>query len=131
MKVLSLDHLVLTVRSVSASAGFYAEVLGMRVQTTAQGRTSLHFGRQKINLHEQGREFEPKAHTPLPGSADICLIMDAPLERMKNHLEQKGVPVELGPVDREGALGPMRSLYIRDPDDNLVELAVYPAEDSK
>jgi catechol 2,3-dioxygenase-like lactoylglutathione lyase family enzyme len=127
VKIAALDHLVLTVASVEASGAFYARVLGMEVETfrPADGttRTALKFGAQKINLHQAGREFEPKAAAPAPGAGDFCLLTEAPLEDWIVHLAAEGVPVELGPVPRTGATGPIRSLYIRDPDGNLVEIA--------
>jgi catechol 2,3-dioxygenase-like lactoylglutathione lyase family enzyme len=125
MQVVSLDHLVLTVRSVEATCAFYAGVLGMEVVTFGEGRKSLTFGSQKINLHERGKEFEPKAAQPTPGSADLCFITDAPLPEVIEHLNSPGVPTLEGPVTRTGALGPIRSVYLRDPDANLVEVSVY------
>ncbi|NXC53447.1 GLOD5 protein, partial [Aleadryas rufinucha] len=88
-------------------------------------RKALRFGRQKFNLHEAGREFEPKARRPVPGSADFCLVTAAPLEKLLEHLEACGVPVEEGPVARTGAVGPITSIYFRDPDENLVEVSRY------
>jgi catechol 2,3-dioxygenase-like lactoylglutathione lyase family enzyme len=120
-----LDHLVLTVRDLAATCAFYERVLGMRVMTFANGRKALAFGRQKINLHEVGREFEPKARVPTAGSGDFCLITEQPLDAVQRHLAACGVAVEQGPVDRTGATGPIRSLYFRDPDGNLVEVATY------
>jgi catechol 2,3-dioxygenase-like lactoylglutathione lyase family enzyme len=121
-----LDHFVLTVADIDATCAFYARVLGMEVRTFGpQGRKALHFGRQKINLHQRGREFEPKAAHPLPGSADLCFIAAAPLDTVVAHLVACGVAIEEGPVDRTGATGPIRSVYIRDPDGNLVEIATY------
>ena len=125
MRVVSLDHLVLTVRSVEATCAFYAGVLGMEVVTFGEGRKALTFGSQKINLHEQGKEFEPKAAQPTPGSADLCLITDAPLSEVIEHLTSLGVPILEGPVDQTGAVGPIRSVYFRDPDANLIEVSVY------
>jgi catechol 2,3-dioxygenase-like lactoylglutathione lyase family enzyme len=125
MRVVSLDHLVLTVRSVEATCAFYAGVLGMEVVTFGQGRKALTFGSQKINLHEQGREFEPKAALPTPGSADLCFITNALLSEVIEHLKSLGVPLLEGPVARTGAVGPLRSVYFRDPDANLIEVSVY------
>jgi catechol 2,3-dioxygenase-like lactoylglutathione lyase family enzyme len=125
MLVLSLDHLVLTVHSIEAACSFYAAVLGMNVITTADNRKSLIFGSQKINLHEQGREFEPKAAKPTPGSADLCFITDIPLPKVIEHLNTLGVRVLEGPIMKTGAVGPIHSVYIRDPDANLIEIAVY------
>jgi catechol 2,3-dioxygenase-like lactoylglutathione lyase family enzyme len=120
-----LDHLVLTVVDLAATTEFYQRVLGMSAEVFGDGRHALHFGDQKINLHEAGREFEPKAARPTPGSADLCFITRTPLEEVQQHLRTQSVPLELGPVDRTGARGPMRSVYIRDPDGNLVEIATY------
>lgn len=125
MRVLSLDHLVLTVESTEATCSFYAAVLGMKVITFGDGRKALVFGSQKINLHEHGKEFEPKAAKPTPGSADLCFLTDIPLPEVVKHLEAVGVPVLQGPVARIGARGPIRSVYFRDPDANLIEVSVY------
>ncbi len=123
-----MDHFVLTVRDLDATVAFYSGVLGMTLQTFGpEGRKALAFGRQKINLHIAGHEFEPKARTALPGTADFCLIVQGPIDAVAAALTQAGVPIELGPTDKTGALGPMRSVYCRDPDGNLVELSVYPA----
>ncbi|MDJ0739935.1 MAG: VOC family protein [Gammaproteobacteria bacterium] len=123
-----LDHLVLTVADVDGSAAFYVTVLGMRRVTFGAGRVALAFGEQKINLHAAGHEFEPKAAQPRPGSADLCFLLDVPLATMAEHLARHAVPVIAGPVVRTGAGGPIRSLYLRDPDGNLIELAEAIAE---
>lgn len=123
MKVEHLDHLVLTVADVEASCAFYARVLGMEVVTFGQGRKALAFGRQKINLHRHGHEFEPKARTPTPGSADLCLLIDTPIDQAQAQLQALGVAIEEGPVARTGATGPITSLYFRDPDGNLIEVS--------
>ena len=120
-----IDHIVLTVRSIEATCDFYVRALGMEVQTFAGGRTALRVGVQKINLHQAGAEFEPKAATPTPGSADICLIARTPLETVMLHLTACEIPTVDGPVERTGATGPIRSVYIRDPDQNLVEISNY------
>jgi catechol 2,3-dioxygenase-like lactoylglutathione lyase family enzyme len=120
-----LDHIVLTVADVEASVDFYVRVLGMRAVTFADGRRALHFGAQKINLHRAGREFEPKAAHPAPGSADFCLISATPIEEVAAHLVRCGVPIEDGPVARTGAQGEMTSVYFRDPDGNLLEVSTY------
>ena len=120
-----IDHLVLTVRDVATSTAFYGRVLGLRAFTFGEGRTALAFGNQKINLHRAGSEFEPKAARPTPGSADLCFITSAPLDAVTAHLAECGVDVEEGPVPRSGAIGPMTSLYFRDPDGNLIEIARY------
>jgi catechol 2,3-dioxygenase-like lactoylglutathione lyase family enzyme len=121
-----VDHFVLTVRDIDATCAFYTRVLGMTVEIFgAQKRTALKFGRQKINLHQAGREFEPKAKTPVPGSGDFCLIASVPLDQVIAHLKECGVTIEEGPVDKTGATGPIRSVYFRDPDQNLVEVSTY------
>jgi catechol 2,3-dioxygenase-like lactoylglutathione lyase family enzyme len=118
-----LDHLVLTVADIARSCAFYVEALGMTVETFADDRKALRFGDQKINLHKAGREFEPKSLRPTLGSADLCFIARTPLAEVVSHLAAVGVRVELGPVDRQGATGPIRSIYLRDPDGNLLEIA--------
>jgi len=120
-----LDHMVLTVADVNVTCGFYESVLGMVRVTFGEGRTALAFGNQKINLHPHGREFEPKADRPTPGSGDLCFIVDGPIEKVVEHLNRLGVPIEEGPVPRTGATGPITSVYLRDPDRNLIEIAVY------
>ena len=125
MHILRLDHLVLTVADIDSTCRFYERVLGMQVVTFAGGRKALSFGQQKINLHQQGKEFEPKAHSPTPGSANICLIAATPLTEVLNHLRQCGVSILEGPVARTGAIGPITSVYFRDPDNNLIEVANY------
>ena len=125
MRVSRLDHLVLTVSSLEATIDFYTGVLGMRVRAFAGGRLALRFGDQQINLHEAGHELEPRARTAAPGSADLCFVVDGPLEDWLDHVEQLRMPVVAGPVPRTGALGPMTSICLRDPDGNLVELASY------
>ena len=125
MRIERLDHLVLTVRDIAATCDFYSKVLGMEVVTFGAGRKALAFGRQKFNLHEAGREFEPKAEAPTPGSADLCLIANGPLDAVIGHLRACGVPVLEGPVQRTGALGPITSVYFRDPDRNLIEVSTY------
>lgn len=125
MKIDAIDHLVLTVRDVDATCGFYSRVLGMEVVTFGGGRRALAFGRQKINLHLAGREFEPKADRPTPGSGDLCLVTQVPLADVMAHLEACGVEIIEGPVPRTGAMGRIRSVYFRDPDRNLVEVSNY------
>ena len=125
MRVDRIDHLVLTVASIEATVEFYTRVLGMGVVTFGAGRTALTFGTSKINLHETGKEFEPKALHPTPGSADICLIVDDGIADVIAQLALAGVPVEAGPVERTGATGPIVSCYLRDPDHNLIELSNY------
>ncbi len=123
MQIERLDHLVLTVADVARTCDFYARVMGMGVITFRGDRKALQFGHQKINLHQQGREFEPKARTPQPGSADLCFISATPLDDCIAHLAACGVPIEEGPVERTGAMGPILSVYFRDPDGNLIEVS--------
>ena len=125
MQIDRLDHLVLTVADIDRTVAFYTKVLGMQESIFSGGRRALTFGRQKINLHEAGREFEPKAKHPTPGSGDLCFVTNTPMHEVKQHLAAFDVPIEEGPVDRRGALGPIRSVYIRDPDANLVGIATY------
>jgi catechol 2,3-dioxygenase-like lactoylglutathione lyase family enzyme len=125
MQITSLDHLVLTVRDLAATCAFYQRVLGMQIVTFAEGRTALAFGRQKINLHQAGHEFEPKAARPTPGSADLCFVSESSVDETVEHLRRENVPILIGPVPRSGALGPMQSVYFRDPDENLIEVASY------
>jgi catechol 2,3-dioxygenase-like lactoylglutathione lyase family enzyme len=122
MRIASLDHLVLTVASIDATVAFY-ERLGMRAETFGDGRRALRFGTQKINLHEVGSEFEPHARHPVAGSGDLCFLVDGSLDDVARALAAAGVARELGPVEREGAAGRLESLYVRDPDGNLVELS--------
>ncbi|XP_069895282.1 glyoxalase domain-containing protein 5 [Dipodomys merriami] len=120
-----LDHIVMTVKSIEETITFYSHVLGMEVTTFKGDRKALCFGDQKFNLHEVGKEFEPKAAHPVPGSLDICLITDVPLEELIVHLKAWDVPIEEGPVSRTGAKGPIMSIYFRDPDRNLIEVSNY------
>lgn len=126
MKIDRIDHFVLTVADIDVTCDFYARVLGMDVVTFGQGRKALSFGVQKINLHQHGREFDPKAKQPTPGSGDFCLITSMPLDDVIAHLEYCKVKIEEGPVARTGAQGPIQSIYFRDPDGNLVEVSNYP-----
>ncbi|MFC4331983.1 VOC family protein [Streptomyces andamanensis] len=120
-----LDHLVLTVTDVERTTAFYQRVLGLRPVTFGEGRRALGFGSSKINLHRAGRERLPHAARPTPGSADLCLVTETPQEQVLAHLAACGVPVEKGPVPRTGALGPILSTYLRDPDGNLIEISTY------
>ncbi|XP_004713225.1 glyoxalase domain-containing protein 5 isoform X1 [Echinops telfairi] len=120
-----LDHIVMTVKSIQDTIMFYSKILGMEAVTFQGNRKALCFGHQKFNLHEMGKEFEPKAANPVPGSLDICLITDMPLEKMVWHLKACDVPIEEGPVPRTGAKGPIMSIYFRDPDRNLIEVSNY------
>jgi catechol 2,3-dioxygenase-like lactoylglutathione lyase family enzyme len=121
-----LDHLVLTVADIATTVDFYTRVLGMEQVTFGAGRKALTFGTSKINLHQSGHEFEPKARRPTPGSADLCLITTDPLDQVVEELAAHGVPVTEGPIERTGATGPIRSVYVRDPDQNLIEISTYP-----
>ncbi|WP_416675885.1 VOC family protein [Egbenema bharatensis] len=123
IKLESLDHLVLTVRSIPASIDFYSHILGMDVITFDEGRKALRFDQQKINLHEYGRSFEPCAKHPFPGSADLCFITQQPIDAVMDALRQSGVTQIDGPIHRTGAIGQLVSIYIRDPDGNLIEIA--------
>ncbi len=125
MQIERIDHLVLTVRDIDATCEFYSRVLGMQVVAFGAGRKALAFGMQKFNLHQAGREFDPKADRPTPGSADLCLIAGAPLAEVILHLRACGVPILEGPVERTGATGPIQSVYFRDPDLNLIEVSIY------
>jgi catechol 2,3-dioxygenase-like lactoylglutathione lyase family enzyme len=120
-----LDHLVLTVASLDETCRFYRRVLGMEVSRFGEGRTALVFGRQKINLHEVGKEFEPRAARATAGSGDLCLISLTPLDELIRHLQVCGVTIIEGPVARTGATGAIRSVYFRDPDGNLIEVSEY------
>ena len=120
-----LDHLVLTTAHEAQCVHFYCTVLGMALQTFGEGRTAFVFNGQKINLHIQGREFEPKAQHPLPGALDLCFIASIPLAQVQQRLAEHGIAIECGPVQRTGARGPIRSVYVRDPDHNLIEISEY------
>jgi catechol 2,3-dioxygenase-like lactoylglutathione lyase family enzyme len=120
-----IDHLVLTVADIDRTIAFYVGVLGMTETTFRSDRKALTFGSSKINLHQRGREHEPKALVPTPGSADVCLIVQEPLDVVVAELTATGIAIEEGPVERTGARGPITSVYIRDPDANLIELSNY------
>jgi catechol 2,3-dioxygenase-like lactoylglutathione lyase family enzyme len=126
MEVDRFDHVVFTVRDVVRTCEFYARVLGMEKIVFDGGRVALRFGRHKINLHQAGREYQPRAAQALPGTQDLCFITQVPLEEAMAHVRACGVGVELGPVRKSGALGDIRSFYFRDPDGNLVEVSNYP-----
>jgi len=123
MKIDSLDHLILTVKDIDATATFYSKVLGMEITTFAGGRKAISFGTQKINLHQFGKEFEPKAQHPTPGSADLCFLTSVPLSEVVRHLTSCQIAVLEGPVQRTGATGSILSVYFRDPDMNLIEVS--------
>lgn len=125
MTIDGIDHLVLTVKDIAATCAFYEKALGMNVVTFGEGRIALGFGRQKINLHQHGAEFEPKALRPTPGSVDVCFITSTPIPDVLAHLAACGVTVIEGPVRRTGANGPILSVYFRDPDMNLIEVSNY------
>ena len=120
-----IDHLVITAFDVERTIDFYTRVLGMEAITFAGGRRGLAFGRQKINLHQAGREYEPKALKPTPGSVDVCFSTQGPLDEVVEHEKACGVKIAEGPVEKTGALGPMQSIYFRDPDGNLIEVSAY------
>ncbi|MBC7872038.1 MAG: VOC family protein [Chitinophagaceae bacterium] len=126
MNIDRIDHFVLTVRDVQTTCDFYARVLGMSVISFGEGRKALRFGSQKINLHQAGKEFEPKASTPTPGAADFCLITSSPIEEVYAQLKNNHVSALMPPSERDGATGKIRSVYFHDPDGNLVEVANTP-----
>ena len=128
MKVTYLDHIALTVKDIKATCAFYTELLGMKEVTFKGNRKALAFGNQKINLHEVGKELEPKAHYPKPGSADLCFITKTPMSEVIEHLNSCNVEIIEGPVKRTGATGTITSIYCRDPDQNLIEISNYQLE---
>lgn len=125
MQIDRLDHFVLTVRDIGVTIGFYQTVLAMAPVTFGSGRKALTFGQSKINLHPADAPIVPHANHPVPGSADLCFITSESIESVIDHLRNCGVPVEDGPVPRTGALGPITSVYLRDPDGNLIEISTY------
>lgn len=129
MRVRSLDHLVLTVRDLPRTIAFYTELLGMEEVTFGAGRKALRFGSQKINLHPADRPIDPNVRHAMPGSADLCFLIDGPLDEAIALLRDKGVPIIEGPLVRTGATGPIESVYIYDPDENLIELSVPVAKE--
>jgi len=120
-----IDHIVLTTRDLQGCIRFYTDVLGMKLEKFSEKRLALKFGNQKINLHEWGKEFEPRAHVAAPGTLDLCFIASVPLERIIQRFNDRKIPILEGPVKKTGAMGPMQSVYVRDPDLNLVEISVY------
>jgi catechol 2,3-dioxygenase-like lactoylglutathione lyase family enzyme len=125
IKIDRLDHLVLTVKDIDKTVEFYTIVLGMEKELFKGDRVALKFGNQKINLHKLGNEFEPKAYNVKEGSADLCFIINTPLVEAKNYIESLGIKIEEGIVSRTGAIGEIESIYLRDPDKNLIELSNY------
>ena len=125
MEVSHLDHLVLTVKNIEITVDFYQRVLGMKPIQFGEGRLALSFGNQKINLHQLGKEFEPKAKRVQAGSADLCFVTNTPIVEVVEHIQAQGVVIEEGPVPRTGAMGKIVSVYIRDPDGNLIEVSNY------
>lgn len=123
MNISNIDHIVLTVKDIETTIAFYETVLGMVSEVFGEGRIALKFGNQKINLHKQGHEFEPKAKKPVPGSEDLCFITETELDIAMAHVKSKGVNILEGPVKRTGATGSIISFYFRDPDGNLIEVA--------
>lgn len=123
MDIHALDHLVLTVRDIGRSCDFYSDVLGMEIRTTGGNRKAIHFGNSKINLHQQGAEFRPHAQVPTPGSADLCFITKMPISLIVARLQELKIDLVEGPVERIGATGDLFSIYFRDPDGNLLEVA--------
>jgi catechol 2,3-dioxygenase-like lactoylglutathione lyase family enzyme len=125
MRSLTLDHLVLTVADIEQTCRFYVDGLGMERREFAGGRVALHFGRQKINLHPAENPYTPRANTALPGTGDLCLITETPVAKVIEHLKAEGVEILMGPVPKTGAMGPITSVYFRDPDENLIEVSNY------
>lgn len=125
MEIKNIDHLVLTVADIEKTVAFYTQVLGFEVVTFGNNRKALTFGNQKINLHQKGKEFEPKAEHPTTGSADLCFISSTDVYEIVEELKQKNVEIIEGIVDRTGALGKIKSVYFRDPDLNLIEVSNY------
>jgi len=120
-----IDHIVLTTRDLQGCIRFYTEILGMKLEKFSEHRLALKFGSQKINVHEWGKEFEPRAHVAAPGTLDLCFVASVPLDKVMQELKKAGIPILEGPVKKTGAMGPMQSVYVRDPDLNLVEISVY------
>ncbi|MFK4049960.1 VOC family protein [Acinetobacter venetianus] len=125
MKISHLDHLVLTVANIETTCQFYQSALNFEVITFGDNRKALKFGTQKINLHQTGKEFEPKAHQPTAGSADLCFIAETALEDVIAHLHTLNIEIDEGPIERTGATGKILSIYLRDPDQNLIEISNY------
>ncbi|MGV8981641.1 VOC family protein [Clostridium sp.] len=125
MHIIHLDHLVLTVKDIETSCKFYHEVLGLKIITVGQGKRAALCGQSKLNFYESGMEINPKANKPTPGSGDLCLVTSETLSQVVQHFGKMAISIEVGPVERKGAFGAMTSIYIRDPDANLVEISSY------
>lgn len=125
IQIKTLDHLVLTVKDLDKTVDFYTKVLGMKKEIFKETRIALKYGNQKINLHKKGAEFEPKAFNVACGSADLCFVLNTPLNEAIEHIKSLGIKIEEGIVPRTGANGNINSIYIRDPDKNLIELCEY------
>ena len=125
MQITHLDHVVLTARDIPATVKFYTEVLGMTHVVFDEHYDALHFGAQKINIHPYRAEYLPHADLPFPGTADFCFVAEGEMAAVVETLQKRGCPIELGPVKQTGARGPMWSVYLRDPDRNLIEIACY------
>ena len=125
VKVDRIDHLVLTVKDINETVNFYHSLLGMEKVEFGEGRVALIFGGQKINLHQLGSEFEPKAQVVQSGSADLCFIISTPIQEAIEELEAQDILIIEGPVERTGAAGKINSVYFRDPDGNLIEVSNY------
>ena len=125
MNINQLDHLVLTVNDIEQTCRFYQNILGMEVIEFLGGRKALCFGNQKFNLHQVGKEFEPKAEKPTSGAIDLCLVSDTPINEIIAELAKHSIPIIEGPIERTGATGTLISVYIRDPDKNLIEISNY------
>lgn len=125
LQIKTLDHLVLTVKDIEKTVSFYTKILGMKKEIFKDSRVALKYGNQKINLHEYKNEFEPKAKFVQPGSADLCFIIDTSVQEAKEYIQNLGISIEEGIVQRTGANGAIESIYLRDPDENLIELSNY------
>ena len=125
MQIKNIDHLVLTVADIDKTIDFYTNILGFEVVTFGNNRKALTFGNQKINLHQKGEEFEPKAEHPTTGSADLCFISETDIDEVLEELKQKNIEIIEGVVERTGAIGKIKSVYFRDPDLNLIEISNY------
>jgi catechol 2,3-dioxygenase-like lactoylglutathione lyase family enzyme len=125
INIKAIDHIVMTCGDIEKTVAFYTFALGMKVHCFGNNRFALRFGNQKINLHQVGNEFEPKAKLPTPGSVDVCFITETPLDEVKSYLESNGINILEGPIEKIGAMGKIYSIYFRDPDKNLIEVSNY------